>query len=212
MKRTLNNPNIWQKKRGELPVDGNPEADWIQMRSALDQLMPVTALVKKPYRFKTSKWWFNGLIVTSSVIVLCTAVLLYLSNRHHPIPERRQQNITRDTTVKDSHPNTVITDSAHANTGQNVIKYKKADTIKNRKDTSAKNHTIIPDSNKIQHHADIIPHRDSLLSPVNINLLKTVHDSAKLPVIDNKIIRKDSSGVDKNGHKKRKRTKVGVFI
>lgn len=42
MSEDLKYAALWQNKRGELPVDGNPSADWQGMQSLLDQHLPVT--------------------------------------------------------------------------------------------------------------------------------------------------------------------------
>ena len=48
MKNALKNFLLWQKKRNELQVNDDPQADWGQMQWLLDEHMPV---VKKPGGF-----------------------------------------------------------------------------------------------------------------------------------------------------------------
>ena len=43
MKNALKYLRLWQKKRDELPIDTDPESDWMQMHSLLDKEMPVAA-------------------------------------------------------------------------------------------------------------------------------------------------------------------------
>lgn len=40
MKHDLKYATLWQNKRAELPVDGSPAADWLDMQSLLDQQLP----------------------------------------------------------------------------------------------------------------------------------------------------------------------------
>ena len=95
MKRTLKHPELWLNKRNELPVDGDPNMDWLEMRSVLDQHMPVPGQVKKPYNPKAIKWLYKFLIAISSAVVIYGVVQLCLTKKqqapviHVPKKENR---------------------------------------------------------------------------------------------------------------------------
>jgi len=217
MKRALNNPNLWQKKRSQLPVDGNPDMDWLHIRDALDKRMPVSAPVKKPYRFKSTKWWFNGLIVATSAIVIYAVVQLYFSNKQHATPPQHHQNINRDSAEPQRKDSSLVTrpdsgksitvDSSPIKPAKTGAQHTTAGLLQN--DTSARSGRNVIDTDKTP-HAPNTPHRDSLISPANTHPVKTIQDSVKPPVINNKIIRKDTSKTDKNGPKKHRR-KLSIF-
>lgn len=214
MKRKLNNPGLWQKKRGELPVNGDPAMDWLQMQTALDKVMPVSAPVNRPFKLKPAKWWLKGLMAGTSAIVIYAAVQLYIANKQHPAPVHQQQNIRKNIVAE--HPKDSSSTAGHDSTtaatkgtlhakplpihGSTVIPH----PVRSSQDTEHRYRQKPGDTVSM-------PHRDSLLSPANFNPLKAVHDSVKLPAIGNKPIRKDTTGTDKKGQKKHKRPKVNIF-
>lgn len=79
---------LWQKKRMELPVDADPQADWQVMKSLLDAQMP---LPKKGKGFKGFGTLPAVLITLSAAAMIYTAASVYRLEKHkkHITQEKR---------------------------------------------------------------------------------------------------------------------------
>ena len=127
MKGPLKYLALWQKKRNELPVDGDPQAGWEQMRSVLDQQMPV---VNKPSGFKGFK------MLPSLFIAFSAAAMVYVASNVYTLEKHKHQHKTK------THNNNITTtgkivDSLNS-TGiyaDSLIAAHKANTIKNPTDS-----------------------------------------------------------------------------
>jgi hypothetical protein len=97
MKNSLRYLELWQKKRNELPVNDNPQTDWIGMQALLDQHMPVTspAAGDKPARSKGFKL-LSVLFVSLSAAAM-TYVVSYVveskSHQHHTHNYSEKHNV-----------------------------------------------------------------------------------------------------------------------
>jgi hypothetical protein len=80
MKNALKNFLLWQKKRNELPVINNPQADWDEMQSLLNEHMPV---VKKPGGFKGFRTFPAILITFSAAAMIYVAGNIYSLEKHN---------------------------------------------------------------------------------------------------------------------------------
>jgi hypothetical protein len=208
MKKALRYPELWQKKRSELPVSGNPDTDWLQMRSVLDKQMPVSGAIKKPFRFKGSKWWFNSFIAVSSVVLMYGGVHLYLS-KHTGGPSKNSPQVTRHDSValqtRDSLSPVTTKDSITLPAvGNNALPAKPV--IAPTKDSVSEKRVV--DSIGTLDISSSGLHRDSTAIPATINSVKPVRDSALLH--ENRIIQQDTS--KSKGPKKKRKPRVNVFF
>jgi hypothetical protein len=90
MKNALKNILLWQKKRNELQVNDDPQADWGQMQSLLDEHMPV---VKKPGGFKGFRTLPVILITFSAAAMIYVAGNIYnLEKRNHAAKDRHHKS------------------------------------------------------------------------------------------------------------------------
>jgi len=74
---------LWQKKRSQLRVDGDPHSDWLQMRSVLDHQMPSSGLIKKPYNPGGLKWIYKVFIGISTAVSIYGLAHVYLAKNQH---------------------------------------------------------------------------------------------------------------------------------
>ena len=83
MKSQVNYSELWAKKRAELPVDADVQADWLGMQSLLDQHLPVApgATVKKP-RFKGPGFLPTLFIALSAAAMMYLASQVYTRDKH----------------------------------------------------------------------------------------------------------------------------------
>jgi len=70
MKNTLKYLKLWQKKRSEMHVDADPQADWQHMASLLDEKMPVA---------KTSSGFKRLKLLPSIFIAFSAAAMVYVA-------------------------------------------------------------------------------------------------------------------------------------
>ena len=79
MKNALKDFLLWQKKRNELPVNNDTQADWGRMQSLLDEHLPV---VKKPGGFKGFRTFPAILITFSAAAMIYIAGNIYSLEKH----------------------------------------------------------------------------------------------------------------------------------
>lgn len=229
MKEKLSGPALWQKKRNELPVEGDASLDWLQMASALDTHMPLTGKVAKPYTLKGSKWLYKLLIGLSSAVIIYGVIHYYLT-KPQPLIEVPQQSspvvkppVHRDSSATDSASN--VNNSAPAAAaatikGKPIVQTRPASSpasatvIHTGKDSS-----LMPD-NKRRDTIGIIDaaplssgskfindnhtiHRDSSMLPANLNLPKPIGDPANIGGKKNT--------ADSLKKVKKKKRRIGVF-
>jgi len=83
MKDSLRYLKLWQKKRNEMQVNDDPQADWLQMQSLLDIQMPV---VKKSSGFKRLKMLPTMFIAFSAAaMVYMVSNIISLEKHKHPV-------------------------------------------------------------------------------------------------------------------------------
>jgi len=216
---------LWQKKRSQLRVDGDPNSDWLQMRSVLDHQMPSSGLIKKPYNPGGLKWmykFFIGLSITTSV-----SGVTYLSM------SKKQHDPSITVSVKESRAIAGPTTNTKAvmlkGTG-NPIKGKDHPSTSKPATKAAltpqpkvnKTHTLlIKDSlrKKQEHiHANESRRRDSISLPINqtaprfgVDSIGNISKPLKAVSLNYKTIQRSASDSIKQ-QKKRKRSKIGVFL
>lgn len=78
MKDSLRDSKLWQQKRNELKVDANPEQDWGEMSSLLDQHLPV-APNGNPTGGKSGLGNFGGIAGIAGISVVMIAITVYLA-------------------------------------------------------------------------------------------------------------------------------------
>ena len=237
MKKTVNYPELWQKMRSGLPVEGDPDADWLQMQSVLDNVMPVSAVVKTPYSTKALKLLYKLLIGVSTAVIVYQGVKLLLSkNQRQPVKntsERTTSVLSKPTAVDSvnlqglpaADSNQLVPERAGANPlnkpsmngGKNTTPV--FDIDNNRLQRGKKADTLnIPaafSTNKKDKFINVNP--DSILSPARLNPINLVHDS----VFNNKNEPPGKPGNKANQKaisdslkkvKKKKRFRIGVFF
>jgi hypothetical protein len=223
MKKALNYPELWQQKRNELPVEGDPNADWLLMQAALEAHLPVTRVIKKPYNPKGLKGLYKLLIGFSTAAVIYGSAQLYLSkNRMDPVKAIPQKSTP-------AVPAPVKKDSAALITGPNSLpaeQPKPGGKIPAAKSGLAPDRKLIP-AGKITPADSVIKeagtgengivHRDSVLSPLSPASALPGADSAgtikTAPVsehLDSKAAQKAAPGNIKP--QKKKRNKLQVFF
>ncbi len=212
---------LWQEKRSQLHVDGDANADWLQMRSVLDSHMPVSGLIKKPYNPGRLKWIYKFFIGVSITATISGAAYLSLSKRHN--------DASRNAAVKESPaataPSLTPPDAASkaGNGGQIQNKTAVIKSANNRpknnsngKMAAAFHSPSTADSAEGTDYTKNIgsPHRDSVFLPVNQTSPRFGIDSVNqilTPIkLNNQLIQKASTDSVKPSAKKRH--KVGVFL
>lgn len=237
MKKTVNYPELWQKMRSGLPVEGDPDADWLQMHSVLDNVMPVSTVVKTPYGTKALKLFYKLLIGVSTAVVVYQGVKLLLSkNQHQPVknaPERSAPVLSQPIPVDSvqlnglSNPDSsrLAPERAGAsplnqpsmNSGKNITPVLNIDTnrVQRGKNADTLNIPAAISTDKKDKFINVNP--DSILSPASLNPINLVHDS----VINNKNQPPGKPGNKANQKtisdslkkvKKKKRFRIGVFF
>ena len=214
MKRT----DLWQKKRSELPVNGNPDADWLQMRAILDKQMPVPNAVKKTFRLKVPKWGLHVFTGLSLVAAVYVGSRLYFSKKHHDPEKPGKEQTHRDSVAPAAHdtlltcdtinkPTTVPgTSGVPVNAGTNPVYTK----LKN--DTAQKNNQKAIDSLKSPAILNVPAHRDTSISPIEGASPKVVRDSTGPLNLEKRDIQKDTLNSGKKNQKKKRRSKVSLFF
>jgi len=213
MKKALNYPQLWQQKRNELPVDGDPNADWLEMQAMLDSVMPVTAVIKKPYNPKGIKGLYKLLLGFSTAVLIYGAVQLYLSRK------QSHQRITPQKTIRFA-PAPVVKDSAPVTSPRSELSIAKpvvdARSIKDpglvrRIEKSPPQKADSLEKQTTPGADDIIVHRDSVLLPVNPGVLRTDSAVKTLPSELNINPKPNTApGATKPPKKKRRKFQIGV--
>lgn len=212
MKKALNYPELCQKKRNELPVNGNPDAGWAQMRSILDKQMPVSTVPKKPFRLKVPKWGLHVFVGISSVVAVYTGYKLYHSSKQHDLAIPNTQLIHRDSTArvtKDTAASSILVKSSISTVGAPAplpANQTKLNTVSAQKSSEK---TF--DSIQAPAMLNIPVHRDSMLTPMEVTSQKAAHDSISPVNLEKRSIQTDTSNTGKKPPKKKK-PKVNVFF
>ena len=110
MKNSLKYFSLWQKKRGELQIDDDPQKDWAEMHSLLDQHMPTSAVGETGTGSKV----FKSLSVT--FISLSAAAMVYVAAHVVELEKHKQSSFNYKRAHKtilnsDSVSNSGISDS-----------------------------------------------------------------------------------------------------
>jgi len=219
MKKTLSYPELWKQKQRELPVKGNPDAEWAKMRAVLDERMPVSGVIKKPARFKLPKWGLKVLLGVSTAAAVYVGARLYLSKTHHDLAKPGMQQIHRDSLAPAASGASPARDSVKPAiaTGIPVITPvtpgadpRLIHQSKLNTDTPKRGQQII-DSIKAPAVLNVPVHRDSLLMPVESVPLKPVRDSISPVDLRKNDLQKDTSNTGSKGPKKKKRRKISIF-
>ncbi len=225
MKEKDNYSALWQKKRNQWRVNGDANADWLQMRSVLDNHLPSSGLIKKPYNPGGLKWmykFFIGLSITASI-----SGIAYLSL------SKKQHDPSRNVSVKESHIEpapaiqnskaVIIKDSGSINGKDRVETAKSGASVglsphPKARQTGA---LLVKDSLKKKSEditSDESSHRDSTFSPITqtpprlgVDTIGNINKPSKPVNLNNKAIQKTASDSTKQA-KKRKRSKIGVFF
>jgi hypothetical protein len=209
MKKALNYPELWQQKRNKLPVDGDPNAGWLEMQAILDSVMPVTAVIKKPYSPKGIKGLHKLLIGFSTAALIYGAVQLYLSRQHNDQRIAPQKTIRfapapliKDSTAVTPLPNDQPVIKPVVVTPPNMFRKK---PLQDSKQADSVERPPTPNAD------DIIVHRDSVLIPVNPGLLRTDSAVKTLPAgLNINPNRNTAPGNAKPIKKKRRKFQIGV--
>ena len=217
MKKTLNHLELWQQKQRELPVKGNADAGWEQMRSMLDKRMPVTGVIKKPFRLKMPKWGLHVLVGVSLVAAVYIGSRLYLSKKqNHPAKPGTQQ-IHRDSQAPAANHASPAPGAATPPTGIGspgiTPVMRGGDTrftgqTKLNNDTAQKREHNTIDSIKAPVVLIAPIRRDSLLLPAEAIPQNLVRDSIGPASPGKKDVQKDTSKANKKTPKKKKRFSI----
>jgi hypothetical protein len=209
MKKTLGYPELWRKKQRELPVKGNPDTEWLQIRAMLDNRMPVTNVADKPYRFKLPKWGLKVLLGVTTAAAVYMGGRLYLSKTQHEAAKPNELQMRRDSLPS---PAKVVTPPA--NTAPAIPSTLPSATRQTKliQDTSQNGRGRIADSVNKPAMLSTPVRRDSALTPVDAAPLKPLRDSIGPMELKTKDIRKDTSNNNGKAPKKKRRPKVSVFF
>jgi hypothetical protein len=210
MKKALNYPELWQQKRNELPVDGDPNAGWLEMQAILDSAMPVTAVIKKPYNPKGLKGLYKLLIGISTAVVIYGAVQLYLSRKQSsqriaptlsaPAPIVKDSAAVIPSQGRLSRPGSVIDDRSIKDPG-----HSRRIAKSQPKKTDSLQKAAVPNAD------NLIVHRDSALIPVNPGVLRQDSSLKTLPAgLNIKSNPNGTPGNTKPTKKKRRKFQIGV--
>lgn len=217
MKNKLIYPELLQKKRTTLPVNGSADAGWQRMRTILDQQMPVPGALKKTSRFKLPKWGLHVFVGISSVAAIYMGSQLYFSNKNQGLPKPDTQQIhrapvppiTNDTSLAQD----IIKPTINANTPENTAAYPLFnDQIKHNNDTASKDKPKRTDPIIAPDILNIPARRDSLIMPIETVPLKALGDSIPPLDLGKKEVPKDTSNNLKKPVKRKKRGKFSVFF
>jgi hypothetical protein len=219
MKKRLSYPELWQKKQRELPVKGNPDAEWLRVSVILDKRMPAPDVTKKPSSFKVPKWGLKVLVGVSPLAAVYVAGHLYLSKKQHGPAKSNLLQIHRDS-ISPANGISPVRGIAKPITGGSAT-----GTIpitggadsrfihqnKPNNDKAKRGQQMIG-SNKAAAILSVPIHRDSLLAPMEAAPPKPVLDSIAPITIQKKDIQKDTSNNRKKTPKKKRHSKVSVFF
>ena len=210
MKKTLSYPELWKQKQRELPVKGNPDAEWLKMRALLDQRLPVSATIKKPFHFKLPKWGLKVLVGVSTMAAVYVAGRLYLSKNNHEPAKPGIQQIHRDTLAPAGSGTSPAGDSVKPAAGSStpgLTPVVRGGDAKPNNDTPKPEPRLI-DSIKEPAMLNLPVHRDSAVLPMETIRLKPLRDSVSPVGLE----KKDTSNNTKKPSTKKKRRKVSVFF
>lgn len=216
MKKVLKHAELWQKKRDQLPVNGNPDAGWSKMNSLLDKQMPVSGIVKKPFRInriKLPKWGLHVFVGVSSVVAMYTGYKLYHSAKQHDLAIPNTQQIHRDSmapVAKDTAPASITAKSSVSTVGGPTLS--PIDQVKLNTDSATKSGHKSIDSIQLPAMLNIPVHRDSMIVPMEVAPQKAVRDSIRPVNLEKRDIQADTSNAGKKPPKKKRRAKVNVFF
>ncbi len=219
MKKPLSYPELWKQKQRELPVKDNPDAAWLKTRALLDERLPVSATVKKPYRFKIPKWGLKVLLGVSTVAAIYLADRLYFAKTHPDQAKPGMQQLHRDSVATTAKPVSPARDTINPATGTSTPEIAPiASGTDTRLNDAAKlsNGRPVPtqrlsDSGRQPAVLDVPVHRDSLLAPVQAVPLRPLYDSIAPVELMKKDVQKDTSNAGSKAPKKKKRRKISVF-
>jgi hypothetical protein len=216
----LSYPELWRQKQRELPVKGNPDAGWLQMRSLLDTRMPATGVTKKPFRLKLPK---TGLYVLAGLSFLAAVYVgsrLYFSKQHPHRARPHIHQIRRDSVapaVNQASP-TPGADAPATATGTPMItpvisgNTRLTGRTRFNNDTAQKRGQQVIDSIKAPAILIAPIRRDSLVLPMEAVPLKPLRDSAGIGDPGKKDLQKDTSKTPKKTPKKKRRSKFSIFF
>ncbi|MCR8557761.1 hypothetical protein KXD93_08920 [Mucilaginibacter sp. BJC16-A38] len=216
MKRILRYSELWQKKRRELPVKGNPDMDWLQMSSILDKQMPVPGIIKKPFRFKMPKWGLHVFVGVSSVAAVYVGSQLYYPKKHHDQLILHTRQMHQDSIVPAANDTSPAQDTVKPLIGISPVIHSADPSVMNQtklnSDSTQKREEKIIDSIKAPAALNIPIRLDSSIVPMKATLQKAARDSTGAVSSDKKDIQKDTSKTDKKLLKKKKRSRFSVFF
>jgi hypothetical protein len=130
MKNSLKTPNLWQKKRNELPISEEPQKDWLAMQSLLDLHLPVlhthpvatgskavkvSKIAKIVKAIKTIK--ASSLLFASLTAATCAGIIVYsvkTKNKQEQQQHRHKKNNPvngKDTLLNNTTDTLNLTDS-----------------------------------------------------------------------------------------------------
>jgi len=215
MKRKLTYPELWQQKRNELPVNGDPKADWLQMHALLDKQMPVTGIIKKPFRFKLPKWGLNMLTVVSATAAVYFAGQQLFSKNHYNQARPVMQQAHHDSLPPKDSLAIQITRTPAAQTDAGATIPSKAvplstDQTKPYQNTAPAKQPVM-DSTERPAVLNLAIRHDSLATSGEAASGKPGSDSAGLVQVKRVHLRNDTTGVIPKPPKKKKR-KLSVFF
>jgi hypothetical protein len=120
MKNSVKYLKLWQKKRNEMPVADDQQADWLDMQAILDEQMPLTAgenaKPARSKRFKLLSVMFVSLSAAAMTYVVTNVVEL---NRHHTYSNHQKY---KSYLHKESASISGVPDSSSADNTGNRIK------------------------------------------------------------------------------------------
>jgi len=190
MKNSLKTPNLWQKKRNELPISDEPQKDWLAMQSLLDLHLPlllthpvatgskaikVSKIAKIVKAIKTIK--ASSLLFASLTAAACVGITVYSVKTKHK-QEQQQHHHKKNNPVngKDTLLNNT-TDTLNLTDSTRVEK----DGIYGLKPSVAIKDTGVSFSNTTHVHVknnNLINNKST--SPlINNTVLKTANNSSK---------------------------------
>ncbi|MDB5146033.1 MAG: hypothetical protein JWQ57_53 [Mucilaginibacter sp.] len=109
MKDLFKDPDLWRQKRGELPVDSEPQSGWLEMQSILDKHLPVLPVTTAPHVSKLAKiikavkaMKATSILIASLTVATVAGTVIYLvkneqhKNTSHHQPKKHSQVIGKD--------------------------------------------------------------------------------------------------------------------
>ncbi|BAU52240.1 outer membrane beta-barrel protein [Mucilaginibacter gotjawali] len=83
MKNSLKYLKLWQKKRGEMQVNDDPQADWLRIQSLLDEQMPEVKRLSGFKRLKILPTFF--IAFSAAAMVYMVSNIVSLEKNKHPV-------------------------------------------------------------------------------------------------------------------------------